>query len=98
MIEIVQSIQSSIEIAGKLREVSKKIGDADFKMYLADLSSALGDAKLEAANLKAELASLREENAVLRERVERREQSLFAFEHARRATEDVALQTALDAS
>jgi hypothetical protein len=73
MIEIVQSLQSSIEIVGKLRELSKKIEDADFKMFLADLSSELGDAKLEVANLKAELASLREDNAALRERVERRE-------------------------
>lgn len=73
MIEIVQSLQSSIEIVGKLRELSKKVGDADFKMFLADLSSELGDAKLEAANLKTELAALREENAALRERIERRE-------------------------
>ena len=73
MIEVVQSIQSSIEIVGKLRELSKKVGDADFKMFLADLSSDLGDAKLEAANLKAELALLREENAALHERIERRE-------------------------
>ena len=87
MLEIAQSIQSSIEIVGKLRELSKKVGDADFKMFLADLSSELGDAKLEAANLKSELAKLREENAGLRERINRRERgrpilddSVYCFE------------------
>jgi len=73
MIEAVQAIQSSIEIVGKLRELSKRVGDADFKMLLADLSNELGDAKLEAANLKAEVAVLREENRELKARLEQRE-------------------------
>ena len=67
MLEAVQALQSSIEIVGRLRSLSKKIEDAEFKMLLADLSSGLGDAKLEVANLKVELASLREENERLRE-------------------------------
>ena len=57
MLEAVQALQSSIEIVGRLRSLSKKIEDAEFKMLLADLSSGLGDAKLEVANLKVELAS-----------------------------------------
>lgn len=73
MIEAVQALQTSIEIVGKLRELSKKVGDADFKMLLADLSSELGEAKLEAANLKSELAALREENSGLKQRLERRD-------------------------
>ncbi|TNE41644.1 MAG: hypothetical protein EP321_03250 [Sphingomonadales bacterium] len=73
MIEVVQTIQTSIEIVGKLLALSKKIGDADFKMLIADLSNELGDAKLEAANLKNELASLRQENTDLKQRLERRE-------------------------
>lgn len=72
MIEVVQAIQSSIDIVGKLRNLSKKIENADFKMLLADLSSELSDAKLEAANLKAELASLREENNDMKSRLEQR--------------------------
>ena len=75
MIEAIQAIQTSIEIVGKLRELSKKVVDADFKILLADLSSELGDAKLEAANLKNELASLRQENADLKQRLEQRENS-----------------------
>lgn len=73
MIEAIQAIQTSIEIVGKLRELSKKVSDTDFKMLLADLSSELGDAKLEAANLKSELAFLRQENRDLKQRLEQRD-------------------------
>ena len=75
MIEAVQAIQSAINIVGKLRDLSKKVGDADFKMLLADLSCDLADAKLDTANLKAEMAALREENTELRARIETRENS-----------------------
>ena len=56
--DVVASLQNAINIAGKLRDLSKKIEDADFRMYLADLSNELADAKLEAANLKIELSNL----------------------------------------
>lgn len=63
MVELIQSLQASIDIVGKLRALSKKVEDADFKMLLADLSSELGDAKLEVANLKSEVAELKTLNA-----------------------------------
>lgn len=80
MIELIQSLQSSIEIVGKLQELSKKLEDADFKIFLADLSSELGDAKLDVANLKSELALLQQENAALRERIKRRDVEKPIFE------------------
>jgi len=54
--DLVAAIQHSIDIAGKLRALTKKIEDADFTMLVADLSNGLADAKLEVANLKGELA------------------------------------------
>ena len=57
--DILAALQNSIEIAGKLRALSKKVEDADFKMLVADLYSQLADAKLDAANLKTELADAR---------------------------------------
>lgn len=71
--DIIPAIQSSIEIATKLRELSKKVADANFKMLLADLSSSLGDAKLEAANLKAEVAELKNRNLELQTKLDQRE-------------------------
>jgi hypothetical protein len=70
--DVVASLQSAIDIVGKLRALSKKIEDADFKMLLADLSSELADAKLEVANLKVELAKVTSENSDLREQLNRR--------------------------
>lgn len=75
MIEIVKSVQSAIEIVGKLRELAKKIDSADAKMLLADLSDELGDTKLAAADMKIELAKLKEENTMLRATAEKRELS-----------------------
>lgn len=62
VVDVVQALQASMEIVGKLRALNKKVGEADFKMLLAELTDALGDAKLEAANLKIEMARLQEEN------------------------------------
>lgn len=73
MIDVVTSLQHAIEIAGKLRALSKKVEDADFKMLLADLSGELADAKLEAADLKIEIARLIAENQSLKERIAARE-------------------------
>jgi hypothetical protein len=61
MSDVVTAIQTAIEIAGKLRNLSKKVGDAEFKMLLADLSGELADAKLEVASLKMELAKAKEQ-------------------------------------
>ncbi len=58
--DVVSSISSAIEIAKKLRELSKKVGEADFRLLLADLADQLGEAKLQAANLKIELAQAKE--------------------------------------
>ena len=57
--DVIAALQNSIEIAGKLRALSKKVEDADFKMLVADLFNELADAKLDAANLKTELANAR---------------------------------------
>lgn len=54
--DVVANLSNAIEIAKKLRELSKKIEEADFRMLLAGLTDQLGDAKLQAANLKIELA------------------------------------------
>ena len=64
--DVIASIQNAIEVAGKLRALSKKIEDAEFKMLLADLSNDLADAKLEAADLKIALAASLEENESLK--------------------------------
>ena len=72
--DIVASIQNAITIAGKLRELSKKIEDADFKMLRADISAELADAKLEVANLKTELAQAKTELQKHKDRLASREQ------------------------
>ena len=66
MVDVVASVQSAIEIVGKLRALSKKVEDAEFKMLLADLSGELADAKLEVANLKVGMANLTTENQTLK--------------------------------
>lgn len=73
MIEVISSIQSAIEIVGKLRDLSKKIEDAEFKMLLADLSCELADTKLEVANLKNQLAEEIEKNNRLEKIIDQRE-------------------------
>ena len=71
--DVVKGIQSAIEIAGKLRELSKKIQDADFSMLLADLTMQLADTKLEIANLKTELAKEIDEKQELQKRLNNKE-------------------------
>lgn len=72
MLDVIASIQSAIDIAAKLRVLSKKVEDADFKMLLADLSGDLADAKLEVAQLKIEISRLTSENAELKEKLNAR--------------------------
>jgi hypothetical protein len=62
MTELANAIQSAIEIATRLRNMSKKIEDAEIKTLFADLMGQLADAKLECVNLKTEIASLKEKN------------------------------------
>ena len=69
MIEVVQAIQSAIEITGKLRNLSKKIEDSEFKMLLAELLGELADAKVKVAQLQGDLAKLIEENQSLTSRL-----------------------------
>ena len=101
--DVIAALQNSIEIAGKLRALSKKVEDADFKMLVADLFSQLADAKLDAANLKTELADARtqalkelqgqldktkQENESLRSRLRAREDEVRALnDQARLLTE-----------
>lgn len=77
--DVVATIQNAIEIAGKLRALSKKVEDADFKMLLADLSNELADAKLEVANLKSELADSMTKLLALQQRQEAKDSSKPAF-------------------
>jgi hypothetical protein len=60
--DLITSINHSISIAKRLREISKNIAEAEFRNLLADLSNELGDAKLEIASLKEQLARISEEN------------------------------------
>jgi len=70
--DLVATIQNSIEIASKLRALSKKVEDADFKMLVADLSNELADAKLEVANLKGALAEAKTKSLLdLQEQIDR---------------------------
>ncbi|MBQ0961964.1 hypothetical protein KAK06_23705 [Ideonella sp. 4Y11] len=73
--DVLATIQNAIEIAGKLRNLSKKIEDAEFRMLVADLSGDLADAKLEVADLKLRLAQSLEESRQLNERLEQRDAS-----------------------
>jgi len=72
MVDVVQAIQSAIEIVGRLRNLSKKIDEAEFRMLLADLSGDLADAKVEVAALKVEIARLTEQNQELAARLAQR--------------------------
>ena len=60
--DLLSTINHSISLVGRLREISKNITEAEFKNVLADLSNELADAKLQIASLKEENATLRQEN------------------------------------
>lgn len=66
MTDIVSTINNSITIVKRLREISKNLEEAEFRNLLGDLSNELGDAKLEIASLKEELAKARTELTELR--------------------------------
>jgi hypothetical protein len=66
-VDIISTISTSIELAKRLREISKNTENAEFKSLLADLYSELADLKLAGAALKERIAALQEENAQLRQ-------------------------------
>ena len=59
--DIVASINHSISLVSRLREISKNISEAEFKNLLADLSNELADAKIQIAELKEQLAAKSQE-------------------------------------
>lgn len=59
--DIITTINSSLEIVGRLREISKNIEEAEFNNLLADLSNDLADSKVKIAELKQEIAKKEEE-------------------------------------
>ena len=59
--DVVATINHSISLVGRLREISKNLSEAEFKNLLADLSSELADAKFQIAELKTQLAALNDE-------------------------------------
>jgi hypothetical protein len=65
MPDIVSSIQISLDIVKKLRDLNERLKDADFKMLLADLQGELADAKLEVVELKEQVVALSTKNAEL---------------------------------
>ncbi|WP_432721844.1 hypothetical protein R0381_002060 [Jeongeupia wiesaeckerbachi] len=85
--DILTTIGTSIDLAKRLREISKNIEDAEFRNLLADLSNELADLKLEAASLKERIAELQEENGLLKktsqpsdEKTTRRQWGCYLFE------------------
>ena len=67
--DIVTSLSTAVELARRLREISKNVETAEFKNVLADLVSELADAKLNAASLKEQIAALSEENRSLKDQL-----------------------------
>jgi len=64
--DIVSTINNSISIVSRLRDISKNLSEAEFKNLLADLSNELADAKLQIADLKSQLANQTEELRALK--------------------------------
>jgi hypothetical protein len=64
--DIISTVNNSITLVKRLREIAKNISDAEFSNLLADLSMELADVKLESASLKEELASIKDENRILK--------------------------------
>jgi hypothetical protein len=72
--DLVTTINHSIALVTRLREISKNISEAEFRNVLADLSNELGDAKLEIAALKEQLARVNEEYRQLKAAVPEKKQ------------------------
>ena len=65
-VEFFSALNNSIDLAKRLREISKNIKDAEFNQVLADLYNQLADVKIQMANLKEQVADLKEENHALK--------------------------------
>lgn len=65
-VDILATINHSISLVARLREVSKNIAEVEFKNLLADLANELADAKLHVADLKQQLAAQAGEIAALK--------------------------------
>lgn len=63
--DLMSSLNNSLTIVSRLRDISKNISEAEFKNLLADLTLELADAKLELATLKEEMALLKKKNIEL---------------------------------
>lgn len=66
MSEIIGSISAAINIAKRLKEISKNIRDAEFKNLLADLSLELSDTKQRLSEIVVENSELKEELSKLK--------------------------------
>ena len=64
--DVLATINHSISLVTRLREISKNLSEAEFKNLLADLSGELADAKLQIAELKTQLASQADELRLLK--------------------------------
>jgi hypothetical protein len=60
--DIISTINHSLTIASRLREIAKNISESEFRNLLADLANELADTKLQVASLKEQIAKLTEEN------------------------------------
>ena len=64
--DVIATINNSISLVSRLREISKNLSEAELKNLLADLSLELADAKILIAELKTELAAKSAEIASLK--------------------------------
>jgi hypothetical protein len=67
MSDIITTIDTSIGLFKRLKELNKKLDNADFSMYIADLG-------LELANVKMSLTELIYENEKLKEQIKKLEE------------------------
>ena len=57
--DIISSINNSIAILKRLKEISDNVKEAEIRNVIADLSNELADVKLAAADLKEQIVVLR---------------------------------------
>jgi hypothetical protein len=73
--DIVATINHTISIVGRVREIAKNIAEVEFKNLLADLASELADARFHIADLKTQLSVQIEELQALKAAVPENKQS-----------------------
>lgn len=73
----IAAISEALSVAGRLREINKKIGDAEFSNLLAELQLELAEAKARIADLVVENSDLRGQVANLEKAVSLVEQMEF---------------------